>query len=169
MIIKFLKRKLTDIYNNFKANNEQMDGAVKMIEKFLKNTLVIISDNFDDYEMGIIRKSRLDLASIIKVIVLLFGLRFLISGLMNEKWILILMSNATYITGNQILFSFLLFITAIVNLFYALYIQYREMKRKCFFLIFWNSIKHKTFIPLNEKNSKRLAVGINFLTKQVMY
>ena len=152
---------------NFVINNSEESISINRIEKFAKKTYVIASENFDFYLKRYKSKRRQYIVLFIQFINILTSMRFGISAIFNNQWILYIMSDANHLLGNQKLLSATIS-AAIIAVCFLIggIIQYSEYKSclYCFDIAMYIKNEHPDFV-LKDKYRKKFCIQLKMSTK----
>ena len=152
---RFIESNLTQFY------------PVDKVVKFARSRFIIISSDFDQYDLGIVVPLRVFYALIFKAAIALTAIRYFISGMSNKKWVTVLMSDSNYLLGNKAVISSLISIAATIVLSVQCTLHLQELQHRCHLLTFLNDYKYKRVMPLSPRNSRKLAIRANLMTKYV--
>ena len=155
-------------FNTFIDNNRDISLGIDRYYNFIQKYGISVHKSLEDYKLNKTSLKRKYLVSLSRIMTMLTSVRYLSSALISKKWMIIVMSDANHLLGNQKFFSFALSIASFVVLCMGAVIQFKEMTQRCELWQFLYDFKHKRIIPLNDKHDKRLTIFINLMTKYVM-
>jgi len=159
------KINLKNKYTEFVHKNCDRIKCVDIIEKFVLNYF-ICGSKVDDYMNGIQNNSKHFVMLLAKTILLIQGIRFAISGLINKQYVRGLLCDSFYKLGNQMLWSIMISISAFVVLAILCTVQYKEYNNSLKWLPFLFDLKHNRLpLPLNYRNSQKLLFRTSILAK----
>ena len=107
-------------------NNNDQSYAVDIIIKMLKRCTILLG-HLDQYETEQPNNVGVVCAILVKLLVLMNGFRFFFSSVFNKKWVIILMSDSTYLLGNQKLFTAILGMACFITIIISVIVQVEEM------------------------------------------
>ena len=151
--------------NKFMLKNSDQSIAVDKIVSVAHKYGIIMTSDLDQYVSGYMSKRRLLVVSLFKLGAVLTTFRYFFASVFNKKWVIILMSDANNVLGNQRLFSILVSLAGFIVVSVAVIIQIQEMSHSLTILDFLNDYKHKRILQLNALNTRRLAVRTNLMSK----
>ena len=114
-------------FNTFLNKNSDISLAIDRIFGFIQKYRITVFKTLDDYHYNRRQSSRVFWVTFLRSLSLLTCLRYLISSIMPEKWVIILMSDANHLLGNQKVITIMLSISALVILFMGGITQFKEM------------------------------------------
>ena len=152
-------------YNNFLLNNVDQSLAIDKIMDFCRKYYIFCVENLDDYEQGQFKKDRIIRTSFIRFLCFSTAIRFFISSLSSERWVIIFMSDANYLLGNRSLISMVISMGSLIVVSIGAVIQYQELSQTLKLMDFLNGYKKRSIISLNALNTRRLALSVNLMTK----
>ena len=155
-------------FNTFLNKNSDISLAIDRIFSFIQKYRITVFKTLDDYHYNRRQTKRVFWVTFLRLLTLLNCLRYLFSALIPQKWVIILMSDANHLLGNQKAISFMMSIAALVILFMGAITQFKEMTHSCELWQFMYDFKHKRIIPLNDKHSKRITLIMNLMAKYLM-
>ena len=95
------KNRIKQNLHNFLLNDIEESLSLQKFEKLLRDFYAIISPTFEDYVNGKKQIKRQIIILILRFIGFSIVLRYAISGIYNNKWILSIMSDGNHLFGNQ--------------------------------------------------------------------
>ena len=147
---------LKNKYTEFVHKNCDRIKCVDIIEKFVLNYF-ICGSKVDDYMNGIHIKSKHYVMILTKLVLIIEGIRFAISGLFNKQSVRALVCDSFYLYGNPILFSIVGSMSAFVVFAILGTTQYKEYNNSLKWLPFFYDLKHNRLpLPMNADNSQKL-------------
>ena len=124
------KRNLKKFKKSFNhiIENERDEGlAIRRIVSMSSKYFVSLSENVEEYYAGHFLMKKIILSVLVKIILLINGLRYLISSTFPSKRMRSLLNDANYLLTNSQLFSTVIGFGSFVILFILIVIQYQEM------------------------------------------
>ena len=162
--------RLKNTFNKFIKNNSNEIKGIEIYENFFVKYYIIYSPSFDDYKKDYKPIKRIIKSTAMKLTLLLTSIRFGISGIFNNPWVLYVMSDCHYLVGNQRLFSMMLFGAALCMSIIANVILVREYNYLLDVLVFLRDINnYRNHYQLNEKYSKKFGLYSNLMAKYFLY
>lgn len=158
------KQRLRNPFSGFFANYAALDNVMK----FSRRYYLFVSEDLSQYEKREIKTSRIIKASLVRLFPLISCVRYFLSALINTEGSTVILADANHLITNQRLLSTVIGLGALILVYIEALIQVNEVQYKLFvfdFLIDW---KAKRVLPLNVKNSQRLTLIINLMTKLLM-
>ena len=152
----------------FLNNNRDITLAINRVFNFVQKYRISVHKSLEDYNDGNYTWKRLLLVSLARLMVLMTFVRYISSAMISKKWIIILMSDANHVLGNQRLISFVISIACFVAFCIGIIVQFKEMSKTNELFQFMYDFKHKRIIPLNDKHSKRITLIMNMMAKYLM-
>ena len=163
-----VKKNSKKLKNNFLMKYSDETLAVNRVESFVIRNYVI-TNNLDDYMQGTQSTSRYLIVIFARFVLLLVGIRFAVSAIVNKQYMRALMSDSNYILGNHFAISSMMSISAIVILLIGITIQYQERNHSLYALTFLYNFQHiRLALPLSPMHHKRLVLHSNLLSKYFM-
>jgi hypothetical protein len=138
------------------------------VTKFTGQYYITLSTSLAMYEKREIPKKRIIMATIFRLCSLITALRYTMSALINTDWMSMVMSDGNDLITHKGLFSMALALGAYVIFFIAVVLQINEMKYNFTLMDFLIKWKNKSVLPLSVRNTKKLTVIINTMTKLLM-
>ena len=124
--------------------------------------------DLDAYLRGETNNKQITNSIILKMFMLITGLRYLISSVVNNKSITIMMADANYLLGNSRLFSILYCMAAFLMLTIDLFLLVFELRHRFYVLNFLNDFKKNKLIPLSVRNGKKLVTIADIMSRYLM-
>ena len=159
------------VSNNFRkvfVNLFSNRMAIDVIMKFGATYYLFLSKDLDQYETRLIIRGRKFGANMFRLCSLITCVRYLLSSMVNTRWMTIMMADPNYLITNQRLFSMIISLAAFTILFINVLFQIHETNHDLFVVDFLVEWKAKRLVPLNERNKKRLILIINIMISYVM-
>ena len=132
-------------------------------------TCIFISNDLEEYRNGKFKRFNLIWAILFKISTILMLIRFVLSSLVNKKWMTVMMTDPNYKYGNQRYFSFMLSIMVLMILLFGLVFTIQEYNRSLELFIFYDKLKQSRLPRLNNQHKKKYLVLMNVLTKYYMW
>ena len=155
--------------NAFINKNNDSSIAITKLERFCRNHLILVSDNFDQYVENEKRHSNIKSLAVTlsRLVQLLYLFKYIIPTLLPMNWVKTYMVEATYLLGDPRIISAMMFMCLLTVSAIAIYIQYAERNNKLFILLFFSQLKRNVF-PIKLRNRSKFGLKINLMTEYLL-
>lgn len=154
--------------NVFIDNNTKESVFIDRIMSFGRSNWVFVSSNIDEYRNGQWNKSTMIIAIVCKVMILITAIRFLLSFIVDKKWMTIAMSDAHYVFGYQRIASCVVWTSALLSLLIGLILLITEINQESGLFNFLIQAKDQKLPKLCKLHSQKWFMTMNLLTKYLL-
>ena len=166
---KTLIKSIITKVNEFVIKKSDPSIAITKLERFCRNHLILVSDNFDQYAENERRHSNIKSLAVTlsRLVQLVYLFKYIIPALLPMNGVKTYMVEATYMLGDPRIISAMMFMCLLTVSSIAIYIQYAERNNKLFVLLFFSQLKRNVF-PIKLRNRSKFGLKINLMTEYLL-
>ena len=157
---------LRNAFNNFIEDKNDFNETFEYLQRFSKNTFILITRNISEYLTRSLSKTRMFWVILLRIIVILHTLRFGFSALLNSQTVRESLFDMGYMAGPPRLISSAATAVSFAIVAIGVTTVYQELTHQLYILDIINMINNKQIkYPLNYTNGRKFNIRCNILAR----